>query len=822
MTKTDFLSSDAASDKGCKASVSVYLALIFTLIFSLILVSLEAARASVLRAGASLALATGIESTMADFYRPLFEKYHIFALDASYGSNMYDADKLKAHITKYASCNLGNIDSFDLEEVTADSVTADGGNFFKNQAVDAEKTEIVEGVIETLGERFGALPQQNKTAQAMARKTDLEAEFAKLDIVTAKLMRDIDGVICNAAQAEGSGVSFTLGGSFVKKFFVGEVNPFSVGINNSLVYAGLCGKYVNPVIKAQSLSERAVHYAEKLRQYEVQTMVVESLSEKYQTAAEKVLSDDAGDEEYELLQAMGEELEAAIELQDELREESDKLKRLCVGGSVELCVLISATERNLNITYEDANLGIYLIPGLKSKVSNYESYIEAIEGEVPEDAREMLLEPVGLMEEYLGMGDRDIGTDFNLIASTAAEDAKLLKELNALSTATFVDTDSAGIFEWSTRLKNLSQGFKLFSYDGFTFDYGMVSSELSPEVELEEAKKEVMTSISKIWLQMVMPGDKELSFALLNNERRVIVNGQDDSSRSVVDLLGGIFDILIGGESAFSSMEAASGQEEFSKIVENGFTNIYDDVLYRLYLRDFFNNYLEEDNNNNTVLKYEQEYLLYGNNLDALNLSYAVGNIVLLRMVSAGTFVFCNKALCAQAEGTARILVGFTGLPFLVMLVKTLILLIVICQQAIVEAAAIMRGKRIGLLTDKSGFCVSIPEIMSFSTDVVKIKSENYPESSLGVKYGDYLFLLMLAKSNPTLSGRAMTLIQENLIYGFEDNFRMMNCVVGVNAKASAGYHAAYVPIASKLMGNMQMRGYEVSVEHHGAYCELR
>ena len=62
-------------------SITVFLTLILLLILSLIMTILEGARISVAQVFAERALITSMDSLLAEYYRPLFDEYHIFALD---------------------------------------------------------------------------------------------------------------------------------------------------------------------------------------------------------------------------------------------------------------------------------------------------------------------------------------------------------------------------------------------------------------------------------------------------------------------------------------------------------------------------------------------------------------------------------------------------------------------------------------------------------------------------------------------------------------------------------------------------------------------
>ena len=72
--------------KRTDGTICVFLALVLILILSLILVFLEGARRAASASYAQMLLKTSTESVMGDYFGPLLEEYHIFALDTGFGN----------------------------------------------------------------------------------------------------------------------------------------------------------------------------------------------------------------------------------------------------------------------------------------------------------------------------------------------------------------------------------------------------------------------------------------------------------------------------------------------------------------------------------------------------------------------------------------------------------------------------------------------------------------------------------------------------------------------------------------------------------------
>ena len=77
-----------------------------------------------------------------------------------------------------------------------------------------------------------------------------------------------------------------------------------------------------------------------------------------------------------------------------------------------------------------------------------------------------------------------------------------------------------------------------------------------------------------------------------------------------------------------------------------------------------------------SVLTYEQEYLLVGKYNDFDNLSSVISRIIFLRTILDFVSLLGDSSKCNEAKLAAAALVGFTGLPILVSITQTILMLI--------------------------------------------------------------------------------------------------------------------------------------------------
>ena len=145
----------------------------------------------------------------------------------------------------------------------------------------------------------------------------------------------------------------------------------------------------------------------------------------------------------------------------------------------------------------------------------------------------------------------------------------------------------------------------------------------------------------------------------------------------------------------------------------------------------------EEPKQNNEGLVYELEYLLAGKDTDEENLSYAAKRVYVLRSAVRFLANLMDPTKVDTAYGLAVMLVGFTGLPFLIPLVKLGILICWSLVDAIADCRMLFSGIRLPLIP--FGVCAAV--------------QLNYPE---------HILFTLVPKGTKILSYRIMDMIEES------------------------------------------------------------
>ena len=786
--------------KRVSGSITVYLTLVFVLILSLIAVSLEAAAAAALRSRAEAALASGMESALADYYRPLFDKYGIFALDLGYGDTRANTPELEKRVSGYAKVNSGGCEVTSCRVTGTVPVTADGGRYFISQAVEAEKITMTEGLLESLGERLGLIAGQSDVSTVLTKKTELEEELAGIDIYTAELMGLIDGVeIDTGLILEGRGI-YRIRSTFVKRFMVGSTDSISVGINCPKIYEKLKGKYSNPVEKTAELSLLAGEYAALLAETEAKEAEIAPFREELELLTEAIMQ--AEDDELKELRAAAEELDERVSGMEaelaKIRAKASLSGRECGNLSEDLKTLYLETLSCLKETEIAAGSALELTESLRPKVESFEQLLGSMEGIIDEETLGQLGESVTSMKEYVGLGNSNTA-DFETIRATALSDRQLLDGNLAVEILDFPGQTSEAAAKWSRQLAVLAERMKAFSYDGMFFDYASFEAAAAEDIMLEGINGFVLEPLSEIWLDFLLEDAGSLSEAELNTFLLPILDGKEEAEETAGNTDDTMFETLCG-------------------VLRNGISQLYDKAVFDMYLHDRFNSYANTDRMRASVLKYEQEYLLCGNTNDRVNLAGAMAQLLMLRMISAGLFTFTDSDTTARAGAAAQAIAGFTGLPFLVAIVKYLILTVWAFEQAVVETAAIARGKKVPVLTSKESFCIKLGELLSFSKELTALKAGEFKEGGPSLSYEEYLYALLLVRKNETLAGRALDLIQENIRYEYGGSFLICNCIVGFEAEAGFSSGAMYLTNFPGRGKDRSIRGYSVNVSARKSY----
>lgn len=864
--------------KRTDGTICVFLALVLLLIVSLILVFLEGARRSASASYASMLLKTATESVMGDYYGPLFEEYHIFAIDSGFGNKTGDTDELERKLKKYIGENVWDYELKSIRAYGTKKLMERSAEEFIAQAAAYEKYGVAEDILEEIFDRVKTLGNQKTITKIMERKMGIEDELSVIDMYTLDLMKWIDGVNLTLGTKASSLLGYSIENRFIKRFFIGDVSMSSTGINKPSVYENLMSRYVDPVKLVENYEQSLKDHKKKLEESDESLRKLDAAKENLRACKEQI---NTKEDELEETQNELDELKEKIAVYEEEIQNAEKLENKKTAASIkkkyqrqkeraekkaaeaeeqiktlntqieelkqskqnaeqtvstleaeleavlteimyqeeeckskanELLMLYNDTLELLQYVCETVDKVGEKQAAVGPLVDGYESFLKTVDPILSKDMKESLTDSLDYMKAYIGRGDGRIKTtDFASIKTTALFD---IEALNKVDVYAFVwpETDNlANISNLLERLKGAGDVFKGFSYSGFNFDY----SELKESVLENKLVAEFEKNISDGYLKLFLKSGTEVSENSLISEllpslwyELEAVNAEDSEQ----DPIGDPSDK--GGGELLEEADEGSGLSAIGDLFENGLEAGSKKFLTAAYLVHHFKSYTDKSVKGDTVLDYELEYILSGFMTDKANLSAAATKIMLLRLAICTVYTMSNSKLRTQAEVFATSIVGFTGLPFLITIVKYLVLFLWAAAQAIIETAAIMRGKKVSIIPDEKSFCLTLEELPTFASRIEE-KADNFKESEIYLDYENYLLVLLLIQGKQTQAARAMDVIQENLRYKYNDDFLISNAITGFSCDAEFEAPAVFSTFLSDSIGS---GFYSVKVSDSVAY----
>lgn len=204
------------------------------------------------------------------------------------------------------------------------------------------------------------------------------------------------------------------------------------------------------------------------------------------------------------------------------------------------------------------------------------------------------------------------------------------------------------------------------------------------------------------------------------------------------------------------------------------------------------------------ALLYEAEYQLAGKESDEENLRAVVNKLALIRTAMNYAYIKTDKEVEAQVKTAAAALAGIVGLEAFVSIIENALLLGLCYEEAIVDIAGMLGGKRVPFIKTKETFSMEFGQMAAFGKEMIQKKVKGLPDTEAaiteGFSYDEYLLLLMLLTNKAKLMKRQCTLIQENLRLRYDKEYQLAHCLYAARGTVSAGMPEKFVRL--KVLGN--------------------
>ena len=248
---------------------------------------------------------------------------------------------------------------------------------------------------------------------------------------------------------------------------------------------------------------------------------------------------------------------------------------------------------------------------------------------------------------------------------------------------------------------------------------------------------------------------------------------------------------------------------------------VLQEFLLNGYVQNAFYSYIsEEKNEKESVLRYEQEYILSGKESDKDNLASSVKKITAVRTICNYISLLADSSRQKEAYTAAIAIAGFTGLEPLVEVLKSVILLVWAYEEGVVDTAVLLHGKKLPVIKQPSELTLSFEELLLFKKTLVQKKAaELSNQEKTGIGYLEYLYLFFCIQKQKQILYRMADIIQFNMKKRYHESFLLKEAVFGCKVKGdyfipTVFFRLPFVTAVNK----QQMDGWEMEVISEYAY----
>ena len=757
-------------------SVTVFFSLIFTLLLSFSLtfyqMAAEAARGSFEFSAAKLA----VESFFAAYHYPLYETYHIFGREVDnadyeetgeeFMKRLVLADLQEMTAKRSGELSLLRRDGavVDVQDVTY--MTDENGTVFFNEAVAYMKYESMSSFFRLFEEQEKEAEKVEARLEFMEQKIEVDKSYAELEEEFIYLIKFIDGVDLEKYEKYlgGRKIDF-LEPYYVKYFSVYEEKEARSYFKREDIFSAYWKHRVNPfhvIEEMQRLLKEWSYCNDALWIVEGQLLQMTEQIEEFLRQIEQEKSE--GQETTERKEKEKEKRKRLVQLKkekqelEEEKEEAEEQIQMIRSMLVKKQNSFLKQCRNVLKSCEDAN---EILERMDMK------YVAAREKR--EQLQQVLHTQEVLEEKEIAMWQEEL-QEYNCYEKEGAYDVEQMKQTiqkNAETLAFLLQNT----FTKEMDYRNVERCIQVwekkiaeYTFQGLILDYGNPEA---AQMSLKETTQTVSANLSEKILDLLLV--EEISDATLQ-EDNLPSKEYLEYKQETADFTSLLqFEQI---EKLFDLLQNQNGSEML-EIVSSS-------VLFQTYLKEHFKSYLTETGLETTVLQYELEYLLAGKESDLQNLTQTVLQMIMMRMALHFSSILTNVEKRELAEQAAVALAGITGMPALKYVATTVFLFVWSLEEALVDTAALLAGKKVPVYPGIDGGCILFSELLLFSKTMIADKVERMQYAGgLLIDYMDYLHILLFVKEQAVVCYRAMDLIQSNLRNNGVVNFSMKQCICG-------------------------------------------
>lgn len=200
-----------------------------------------------------------------------------------------------------------------------------------------------------------------------------------------------------------------------------------------------------------------------------------------------------------------------------------------------------------------------------------------------------------------------------------------------------------------------------------------------------------------------------------------------------------------------------------------------DELIYGEYLMKVCGNFRNQKEN--SVLKYQIEYILYGFSSDASNLSACLAMLFAIRSVGNLIAIYSNSSMKVQAETVAEILCCLIACPELTPVLKNILLGVWALAESVADIKNLLDGGKVPLIKKEGQWSLSLSGALAgnFFGNV---------EKEEGLSYQAYLRVLLGLMNKQKKIVRSLDIVEMD-VRGTDGNkyFRIDQCIDFIKVK---------------------------------------
>ena len=207
------------------------------------------------------------------------------------------------------------------------------------------------------------------------------------------------------------------------------------------------------------------------------------------------------------------------------------------------------------------------------------------------------------------------------------------------------------------------------------------------------------------------------------------------------------------------------------------------DIVFQEYIKQMFANYANQEEN--TAVKYEMEYIISGNRVDKDNINAIIGKLLAVREGLNLVYIMCDSQKKSEAHALALACLGFTGIYVGVKALEYLILMVWAMGESMLDVRILMSGGSVPVVKRAGDWKLDFDGILNIGEILTSLAAPGKKNGVGDWCYEDYLKIFLYIQNRDDQVLRVLDLIEENLQKNYSTAFCITNCVQKLNMKAT-------------------------------------